>query len=89
MDLEKLRKDWCDNKEVMKRMSNRDFYLTTLRSQDNHRYTANDKVGRSKIEFSRLSRICVVDGCKMRIRIKFVGGLLNITADCLDNPSAK
>lgn len=70
-------------------MSNRDFYLTSLRSQNNHRYTFNEKLNRSKIEFNRFSRICIVDGCKMKIRIKFVGGFLNITADCLDNMSDK
>jgi hypothetical protein len=91
MNIQKLNKDWYDNKEVIKRMSNRDFYLTTLRPQDNHnRYSsANDSPLKNKIELSKINKLYTIDGCKMKIRAEFVRGFLKITANCMDNGNLK
>lgn len=86
----KLRKDWEDNKSVIKRMANCQFNLTHFISKDSRiRSFTSDRLFRHKIEDSKINRTKLIDGHKINIRIEFADGFLKIVGDCRDHRDLK
>ncbi len=71
-------------------MAHYEFYLTTFKPKDNHHFNRTGfNSERSKIESLRIKKTAIIDGHKMRIKICFENGMLNITADTLNSKNLK
>jgi hypothetical protein len=86
MNLDKLAKEWQDNKGVIRRLANHEFNLTTLRSHS--RVKQNNSI-RSKLENIKLTRVRMIDGQRMVVRIEFMDEMLKIVGDCQDQKDLK
>jgi ElaB/YqjD/DUF883 family membrane-anchored ribosome-binding protein len=90
VDTLKLRKDWEDNKSVIKRMTNYEFNVTHFKTKDSRlRSFTSDRLLRQKIEDTTINKIKIIDGHKMHIKVEFADGLLKIVGDCRDHKDLK
>lgn len=86
----KLRKDWEDNKNVIKRMTNCEFHLTHFKTKSIRiRSLTSERLFREKFEDLKITRFKNIDGRKMVIQIEFVDKVLKITGDCRDHQELK
>jgi hypothetical protein len=74
LNLEKLKRDWLDNKDVIRRMANCDFNLTNIKSssQVKHGHTT-EGFYKNKSTNLPLERTLVIGGQEMTVRIAFSG----------------
>lgn len=87
--MEKLNKDWVDNKSVIKRMANCQFNLTSIKSNSRVRSITAEKFYKSKYEKAKVTKFKNIDGCKMLIKIEFVDEVLKITGDAQNSKDLK
>ncbi len=71
LNIEKLNKDWLDNKNVIKRMANYEFNLTSIKSTSRVRSITLDKFYKSKYDRVKFSKVRLINGQKMLIRVEF------------------
>ena len=67
--MDKLNRDWADNKSVIKRMSNYQFNLTSIKSASRVRWMATEKLLKSKYSQIQIRKFISIDGHKMLIKI--------------------
>lgn len=79
--MDKLNKDWIDNKGVIKRMANCQFNLTSIRSSSRVKSITSEKFYQSNLKKTKITRLKNIDGQKMLIKIEFVDDVLKITGD--------
>jgi ATP adenylyltransferase/5',5'''-P-1,P-4-tetraphosphate phosphorylase II len=86
----KLRRDWEDNKSVIKRMANCEFNMTQFKSKDSRiRSMTSERLFRQKFDDAKISKFRVIDGHKMLIKIEFSDGYLKIVGDSRDHKDLK
>lgn len=89
LDLDKLNKDWKDNKSVIKRMAHYEFYLTNYKESITKSGNSSDRVAKSKLEGIKMQRNKVINGHKIAIKVEFVDEHLKITGDTMNNRDLK
>ncbi len=86
----KLRKDWEDNKSVIKRMTNCQFHLTQFKTRTSRiRSLTSQRLFREKFEDFKITRLKTIDGHKMVIKMEFIDGYLKIIGDGRDHKDLK
>ena len=81
LNMDKINKDWIDNKGVIKRMANCQFNLTSIRSSSRVRSITSEKFYQNNLKKTKITRLKNIDGQKMLIKIEFVDDVLKITGD--------
>jgi hypothetical protein len=90
LDSSKLRRDWEDNKSVIKRMANEKFNMTHFKTRDSRlRSFTSDRLFRNPLEDIRISKVRTVDGQRIVIKVEFGDGMLKIVGDCRDHKDLK
>ena len=70
--MDKINRDWLDNKSVIKRMANFQFNLTSIKSTSRVRSITSEKFYKTQYEKSKVTRFKNIDGQKMLIKVEFI-----------------
>jgi hypothetical protein len=89
LNMERLQKDWLENKGVIKRMANCQFNLTSIKSSSRVRSITGDRFYKSKYDKVKLSRFKNIAGQNMLIKVEFIGEVLRITGDSQSSKDIK
>lgn len=89
VNIDKLNKDWVDNKGTIRRMANAEFNLTNIKSSSRVHSITNDKFYKTRFDKLKIMKIRTIDGQKFVLRIEFTDELLKIVGDPQDSKDIK
>ena len=87
--MDKINKDWLDNKNVIKRMANCQFNLTSIKSSSRVRSITSEKFYKTQYDKMRVTKFKNIDGQKMLIKVEFTPEVLKITGDSQNSKELK
>jgi hypothetical protein len=71
VNIDKLNRDWMDNKGTIRRMANAEFNLTNIKSSSRVHSITSEKFYKNRFDKLKLTKIRTIDGQKFVLKIEF------------------
>lgn len=88
LDTIKMKKDWEQNKNTIKRMTNYEFNMVDFNGKDKA-IKSKEKISRDNFDNIKFSKFRVINGVNMLIKIEVVDNLLTIVGDLCNHKDLK